>query len=143
VVERGDCYSRPCTAWSGVGGTRCFLAGNGNGVYSGGKRHKRLRGADGGEARVERLCSPGKAPWVAEGDTEVVLVTQSHVSARSCATRALGERCDAAKTDAWRCDWPRWTGGVSALRLGRGWKWAREEEQTRLRVCNQGCDSLS
>jgi hypothetical protein len=49
-------------------------AGNGNGVHSGGKRHKRLRGADGGEARVERLCSPRKAVWVAESDTEVVLV---------------------------------------------------------------------
>jgi hypothetical protein len=56
VVERGDCYSRWwCTAWSGEGGTRRFLAGNGNGVYSGGKMHMRLRCADGGEARVEQL----------------------------------------------------------------------------------------
>jgi hypothetical protein len=128
-----------------VSGTRHFLAGNGNSVYGGGKRHKRLRGADGGEARVERLCSPGKVQrgWQRATRRWCWSVTRSHISARSCATRALGERgCDVAKTDAWRCDWPRWTGargeGTSAVRLGRGWKWAREEELTRAACMQPG-----
>ncbi|KAJ7813388.1 hypothetical protein B0H14DRAFT_2605013 [Mycena olivaceomarginata] len=102
-------------------------AGNGNGVHSGGKRHKRLRGTDGGEARVERLCSPGKAQrgWQKAIRRWCWSMTRSRISVRSCATRAIGESgCDAAKTDAWRCDWPRWTGargeGVSAVRCEGG-----------------------